>query len=541
MSLDEWIKKAKKDGAFIDPSNPKPQEEKKMEVEIMGSSPIGKEPRDILPKPTNERKGLRPDERFNALNEFCQMCPLVNRWLECKRTKLAKRSYGYPLLNFCIEANIMPQDFIELHHTHDEIVKARDMVWNVCLDLMKEDRNNYAVNTRKSCKAFYKWANKAEAELPFDSSATGFHFIPPGEEREAYDWGTVEESRELFFNILSFAPNLLYRTIYMLDFVAGWRINTFDSLKWKHFESPGIKTINGREVLIVKITKELDDKQSKALKYYWSFIMDEVLRLLQQYKETCSHREPDDYVFYYTEGPQKGQRLQSGQIRATFKKMLRSAEEQGIIPKGASKNIWFHQIRKHCFRKIIQNTDGIEYENKEFLMGHKLKGTAESYATRNYEILAPEYFKANFAPPIKYYKEKQRFEEKLREEAEAKIERYEKTYPDLTELPEEAETMREDEWQTPQIERVSPSLLEGSPMPKETVTMTKTVSVQKVREGMKPLLERVLKPAPKKCLRGKHFGPNDTDEFCHTVCQKQEPNAYRACQELQQETPEQFT
>lgn len=322
MSVDKWIERAKKNGIL--------KEEK--EVKNMGSSPMKKEPRDILPKPRKQRKGEWRGAR-NALDQFLEMCPLVKRWLTPKRTRSARESYGWPFLTFCIEANIMPKDFGELYHTHKEVIEARDLVWSVCVSFMEQDRNHYALAIRKVCKAFYRWYTKADAELPFDSTPGGFHYIPSGKERAAYDWGTVEESKELFSNILNFAPDLMYRTICMLDFVTGWRANVYESLKWKHFATPGIKNINGEEVLIVKITKDEDDKQAKALKYYWSFIRGEALAVFRSYEKFHKgDKGLEDPVFYYLQGTSKGEPLRSIQCNKTWKRMVRTAEKQGVIP-----------------------------------------------------------------------------------------------------------------------------------------------------------------------------------------------------------------
>ena len=542
MTLDSWLKKAKKDGVVKEEnkpsSNPK-KEDEKMELKE-GSSPSRKEPRDILPKSRKQlQKGQRPSD-YNALNLFYELCPIVKKWLAQRRNK---RGYGYGFLCFCIEANIMPKDFGELNHSKEEIVKARDLVWDVCTKLMDEGRYTLAKTVRKCAKAFYKWVNKAEVELPFDARESGYHYLSPPKEREAYDWGTVEETKELFFNVLAFAPGLTYRTIFLLDFVTGWRKNAFESLKWKHFETPGIKTINDREVLIVKITKEIDSKQAKALKYYWSFIAGEALEVFKQYKETCSNREPESYVFRYKKGWSKGNTVQAEEINKVWKIMMRKAESQRIIPKGSAEKLWFHQIRKHCFRKIMQNADGIEYENKEFLMGHKLKGSAESYATRHYESLAPEYFKANFDPPIKYYKDKHRFEEQMRQEAEARIERYEKVYPDLTELPEEIETVPQTQqgWQSPKMEEQT---LPYKTSPPQEPQPTPKTDMEQVKEHIRDTLVTILQKPPKNCLRRKNFAPTDDASYCINVCKKLSPNQFKACMEIneeKQQTPKTLT
>lgn len=164
-------------------------------------------------------------------------------------------------------------------------------------------------------------------------------------------------------------------------------------------------------------------------------------------------------------------------------------------------------------------------------MGHKLKGTAESYATRHYEMLAPEFFKVNFDLPKEYWKQKF-----LREREE----RLNLTEVEPTEMPTTVEAPVQEGWQSPKMENQTLPYEGPTPnavIPKETVTISKTVTtMQKTRE-----VPRVYKPAPTRCLRHKVFDYRATDEFCHTFCVKQQPNTYKNCQELQEEFPKQFT
>jgi len=264
MTLNEWLEKAKKDGVVSD----------------SGASNVkGKEPRDILPKPIPYAQPKTGCHRPNVMQEFMDICPIVKHWMRSKRTEGAKKQMVYPFLHFCREANIMPKDFGELNKTREETLKARDMVWEVCTQLMDVGKITRALQMRKSCKAFYRFYGKGDAELPFATRAGDYHHIPlEGTEVPEFEWGTFEEAKEHFYDILSKAGGLTMRTITLLTYVAGWRVNVFSHLKWEHLEEIGVIDVDGQDVLVIKITPKIDTKQAKALTKYYSFITGEALK-----------------------------------------------------------------------------------------------------------------------------------------------------------------------------------------------------------------------------------------------------------------------
>ena len=464
-----------------------------------------KEPRDILPKPKLDHVGGR-FKADNAADKFLKMCPLVAQWLRFKRTQKAKVNCLYPFLHFCRQANIMPKDFGELNKTREEILKARDMVWSVCMKLMNEGRPSYALSVRKTCKAFYRFYCKGDAELPFATKSGDYHYISTEEQKiPEFEWGTIEEAKEYFRNILSKAPNLTMRTIFMLIYVTGWRINVFTHLKWKHLKEIGIIDVDGQDVLVLKITPKIDVKQSKALKKYFSFITGEALEALRLYeKHYREGSKPEDIMFRTN----RGTVMTNFCIEDNFKRIIRTCENQGLLPKGASKPgcLTPHKLRK-VFNKIIRNSKDTKFEYGEFLMGHKLPGAAEVYTLKDYRELAREYLKADFSAPKDYYKRKWLEEQKEKEEMKTATQIYKEPAP------------------------------EGIPVEETQITQDAPMEQAIIK---KAIVSRIPKPAPNYCPRGLTFHNKNTDSYCHTLCAKTHPTEYAACQELQVEQPEMF-
>ena len=469
-----------------------------------------KEPRDILPKPKGYDGKRRMKFRDNTFTEFIEVCPIVGQWVRFKKTLGAKRVFVYPFLHFCREANIMPKDFGDLNTTRKDTLKARDMVWDVCSKLMNENRNNTALAVRKSCKAFYHFYCKGDADLPFDTKAGGFHHISVDAHKlPEFEWGIFEEAKEHFFDMLSKARGLMMRTIMLLIYVTGWRINVFTHLKWKHLEEIGVIDVDGQDVLIVKITPEIDTKQGRALKKYYSFITGTALETLRLYEERFRNgRDSEQYVFLT---PQSNRPIMRLRLEQYFKRIVRECEREGLLKEGSSKHgvLTPHKLRK-VFRKVMQETKGIEFEYKEFLMGHKLPGGAtDIYALKDYRELARAYLKADFSAPKDYYKRKWLEEQRAREKMETATQIYKEPAPEGLPV-EEAET----------------PITQEAPMEQAIIK--------------KAIVSRIPKPAPNYCPRGLTFHNTTTDSYCHTLCAKTHPTEYQACQELQVEQPEMF-
>lgn len=537
MSLDDWLKKAKSDGVIKDaPSNKNPKEENKMEVKKMGSSPIGKQAVDILPRTEPWKARFIGDRKKKKLvvQAFRDMFPCVNEWLEGKPKGTAK-CYGLYLLNFCRQANILPDEFGKLSHNKEEMEKARDIAW----DTIKRKKGCTAVGMMKSVKSFFRYYTKGY-QLPFDCQKGGHHRlnIKSTDKREKFVWGTMEQARERVYGIINEA-GLKYRAIFVMDLVTGLRINSFLSLKWKHLKD--IIEINGQEVVVIRVTPRIDQKlDSAGIEFYYAFLTKHALRTLRRYEAKFrGNATNEDLVF---PSPLGGP-MNSTSINLAWKRAIRRAEEKGLMPGGAHKKLWFHRIRA-LFKKFVRNSPIDDDEFKEFLMGHTLRAAREAYSERDPLELAREYVKINFEPPIAYLKEQHRklLEEKQRLEAGPKEADFSVRETLEAEIDEETQGQG---WQSPQMETPMPPTTEIPMYPHEKKLAQEmrdeipkpTATVETASEKAP---ERILKPAPKHCLRNKTFERGATDEYCHSLCVVQSPSEYKACQELREEQPDLF-
>lgn len=577
MSLEKWLAEAKKDGVINEvennPSN-NPQEEKKvMEVESAGSSPAKKEnkiitddrdfqwvitPRGLkfpLGLDTHIRaKGGRLSslaEEDRVYNRFGSLYPCVQVWLDSMRSKSTKEQYSLSLRNFCIDNDISPKEFANLWQTIEDQNKARMLATNYILPFIRT-KANYAAQTIKGLKSFFR--KTTGFILNLDTSRGGALEIKTEDkepsERPRFNYGTYDEMREHLDRLINIGSRDIQDQVALAILgKAGLRDGTLNHFRVKdvqdiiEVEKP--ETGEKVELLCLTITgkicektkhynfpKLVDDPEQR--RGYYTYLAGDSLMLFKKFMQLY-HRNSDqnDLLFKSKEG-------------GKFRDSLRIRYLRRVVLAGYPEG----KLRLHDLRAIFDELahEALKKNRAEMLAGHLLKRVEEAYQKRKKLDCARDYlqidFKLSEESIIKRWREKLEREEARRLEEEQKA--LEKVEP--IEVPTSIEAPTHEGWQTPQMteqtlphKEPSPQRIGPPQLPKETVTMTKSVTVQKVREHMKPTLERVLKPAPKRnCLRSMTFGPNDTDIYCHDVCSQKYPTEYKACQELQQENPELF-
>jgi len=540
MGLDQWLEKAKKDGIVKDKSSNKPPKEEKKEVN-MASSPTKGAVRIVEDEKGYEwaitKRGLRFPlaipvkklKRGNCIraldiedilhNRFGSEYPCVKVWIDSLRSESTKRQYGGGLLYFCMACDISPKEFADLWETIEKQNQARKMATNYILPFIRT-KPHFAVRTTKALKSFFR--RTTGFPLPLDSGPSGALEVKVEDteqfEQTRFNYGTHDEMREHMDRLLKVgATDLKHEVALTFLAKAGLRRNTVDHLKIKHVQdiiTMEDETGTKEELLCLTVTgynprtdegicekthhykfPKLLDAEGQPRGYY-TFLARDALKLFRRFMAVYhSNSKPDDLLFPSTMG-------------GSFAKNLLVKYKRRVKLAGYPAKI----MRLHDLRWMFDELahEVLKANRAEMLAGHKLKGVQEHYQKRNKLDLAKDYLKINFKLSVeslkKRWKEDQEREEKKKLETKPK------------------------EPEAPRIE--TPVLPTEIAKPQATV--------ESVREEVHEKLERILKPAPKHCLRGKTFGVRDTDAYCHNVCSQQSPTEYKACQELREEQPNLF-
>lgn len=200
-------------------------------------------------------------------------------------------------------------------------------------------------------------------------------------------------------------PDEVYRMAYaagsrrntaliLLAYTSGLRNATVRSLRYRDV---GDELERGCEVVKVPVypeMKEVDPGACKGGIAYYTFISGETVKALREYLGERGRVEDDGPLFCSetTNIPSEVRRriwIKGDTIEAVVK---RAAERGGVKD-------WRH-VTPHCLRKAFESAlrnSGIDVDHREFLMGHVLPGSKDTYYDRSkVEELRSQYTKVQF-------------------------------------------------------------------------------------------------------------------------------------------------
>ena len=500
VSLEEWIKKAQKDGIVKEDVN---MEENKGSIPLKNEHeyftdedgytwiktskglnfPLGKR---------RNRRGKRGFQKCKLLYErFAQEYPIVAKWLNRIQSSSTKRAYATGLLKFCRETDTSPKEFADLWRTIESQTKAKVMVTQYVQTIMR-DNPLMAEHVIKATKNFFR-ITSGGFKLPLDTGKGGALYISnalrEAHEKRRYSFASNDEMREGLQTMLPImsrdlkdlmAVTLLYR--------AGVRDSVLSKLRVKHTQDRFI--INDVEILCLTITGELDGK----IKYYnfprlldspgqprgyYTYLAGDSLELFDRFMERYhKNSTPNKLLFADYED--------QFYVICLARRVKRNLEKAGY----PEKEIWLHQLRSYF--EILAH-EVLKRNRAEMLGGHLLKGPQEHYQKRNKIECGKDYLKIQFISSAKFLKAKW-----------------------LKEL--ETKKLLEEEKLKRKIEQPQPV----------------TPQVESQKETF------VLGPTPKECLRGLNFKHERDNSLCKQ-CMQTRAQEYQACQELKEERSELFT
>jgi integrase len=282
----------------------------------------------------------------------------VEEWLKNRPVK-TQETYASHLRRFCEFAKITPEQFQKMDKK-----TARDTAWKYISTLNKKDSASVAITAMAALKSFYR--NHDGDILPFDSTKHGKHYVKPHAKKAIYEHVPTKEE---VYKIIDKSVSLRDSTMMLVLFQSGIRKNALLNLKYGMVREPLQK---GTVPLHLKITSEIDSKLcGYDLPYYDTFLSNEAIESLRKYCEKYHKDSLDDMLLFRT---RQGKKMYGESVWLAFKK---ATERAGFD----SKTMWVHSLRK-AFKSQVRKAN-VQEELAEALMGHRLKGSRESYMNRN--------------------------------------------------------------------------------------------------------------------------------------------------------------
>ena len=305
--------------------------------------------------------------------KFIQAHEEVKQWLS-NRPENTRRLFAIHLERFCTAICIDPKDWRDLDKH-----KARDLAWQYISTLTAEN-SSVAHIVSASLRSFYR--NKDGESLPFDSTKGGKHYFHVTLKKAALEH--IPNKQEVY-QIIDAASSLRDMAILQFLFKTGVRVNVIEHLRYKDIA----KELD-KETLMLKVSPELDFKlRGRDIPYYWTAMNGEGTETLKRYVELAHKQKRPETPLFYTSSKSP---ITQEYIWRIFKNCVKKA---GLD----SQTMWPHSLRK-AFRKIVRQAE-IDDDDKEQLMGHRLRGSRQSYFdSKDTELIQKAYQKCNFTREV---------------------------------------------------------------------------------------------------------------------------------------------
>jgi len=306
--------------------------------------------------------------------QFIKEHESVEAWLK-NRPFNTRRAFANRLRRFCESVELEPEEWRGLDR-----FKARDYAWQYVEPLIRE-HSTVAAGFLITLKSWFR--NLNGEQLPFDSTRGGKHWIHIHYKKPAYEH--IPDKKEMF-QIVDMASSLRDKAILLLLFQSGVRVNVLEHLKYGD-----VVDQLDKDTITLKITGDLDHKlRSRDIPFYITFVNGEAAETLKQYCRHKHKRVIKDRPLFYTSGKKA---ITQKWIWEVVKMCV---ERAGLDPKTIST----HTIRK-AFRKVVRRADIRDDDDKEQLMGHKLKQSREAYYDKNdVSLILKAYQRCNFTREV---------------------------------------------------------------------------------------------------------------------------------------------
>ena len=319
----------------------------------------------------------------------------VKEWLGKRPTK-TQECYASHLKRFCEFVNVTPSEFQNMDKK-----AARDVAWKYLNTLNTKDTASVGITAMAAIKSFYR--NHDGEILPFDSSKNGKHYVKPHAKKASFEHTPTKEE---VYQIIDKTMSIRDRAMMLVLYESGIRENALLNMTYGMVKEQLQKDVCP---LHLKITDEVDSKLcGYDLPFYDTFIGREAIDALKRYCELVHKDSKDDAVLFRS---RLGGKMSGVGVWTSFKKAMRRADFD-------IKTMWIHSLRK-AYKSEVRKSN-MQEELAECLMGHRLKGSRESYMNRNdvIEELRKAYMTVDFTRLGKNEKQDAEIEQLKKELAE---------------------------------------------------------------------------------------------------------------------------
>jgi len=301
--------------------------------------------------------------------------PEIAAWLK-DRPENTKRLYSEKLMSFCGSIGMTPEEWRRL-----DKFAARDLAWNY-VEPLKGKQSAKAALTMDALKSWFR--NLNGEKLPLDSARGGKHAIHIVHKKATYEH---IPNKEESYRIIDMAGNLRDRAMLLTLFQSGVRVNALCRLMYGM-----VSDQLDQDIIPLKITSDIDEKLKGAdIAFYYTCVNGEAVVTLRQFCKVFHKNSKSDTPLFFTKNTRSP--VNQTWVLAVVKKCLVRAGFD-------KKTMWTHSFRK-AFRKVVRQAQDLDDDDREALMGHRIRGSRESYYDRHdVELIKKIYGKCNFSREV---------------------------------------------------------------------------------------------------------------------------------------------
>ena len=301
---------------------------------------------------------------------FIKAHPEVEAWLK-NRPQSTKKVFAARLEEFCRGMNVTPEEWRRL-----DKFEARDLAWKYIEPQIRE----HPTVAQAYLTTLKSWFRNLNGEtLSLDSSRGGKHYLHVTHKKHATEH--IPDKTEMY-QIVDMASSLRDKSILLFLFQSGVRVNVL-----QHLTYGDVADQLDQDIIALKITGDLDYKlRGRDIPFYYTFLNGEGTETLRRYCNLHHKNSKPDTPLFYTKG-------KKSISQAWVWRIVKMCVERAGFDRNTMST---HTIRK-AFRKIVRRSPIEDDDDREQIMGHKIKQSREAYFDKkDVPLIKEAYLKCNF-------------------------------------------------------------------------------------------------------------------------------------------------
>jgi len=346
--------------------------------------------------------GLRSWEQFLKVDGWKSDYESVDRFLRhysrMVKSEKTRENICFTLKGLCGFAEESPDDLSR--HTQKE---ASKLVQEYIDSLAEKGYSTRYVNV---CLAFLKTFFKVNGFKGTGALEVERHYQPSRyRKRSEY----IPTSSEIY-NMAFAAGTRRNRALILSLYTSGLRNSTLRALLYGDLREELLNQNEAIKFPVYPEMKKIDEAACKGNIPYYSFISKDAVVALKEYLEQRTQIQggvQDDEPLFASDS--NNMALEKKSHTPVMKKSLEAMVKRAARKAGIAR---WEDVYPHCLRKAFESAlrnAGLDLKDQEFLMGHILPGTQDTYYDKTkVEDLRRRYLKVNFFPERGYLTEDSR-------------------------------------------------------------------------------------------------------------------------------------